>query len=131
MGSYHLIITDFIFCNKCFYMYTKLCVYIYIYTFVSNQYFVHLQFSSVTQLCPTLCDPIDCSMPGFPVLHHLPELAQTLSIDATQLSHPLSSPSPPPFNHSQHQGLFHQVAKVLELQLQPQSFERIFRTDFL
>ena len=63
---------------------------------------------SVTQVCPTFCDPMDCSTPGFPVLHHLPELAQThvhLVGDAIQPSHPLSSPSPPAFNLSQHQGL--------------------------
>ena len=82
---------------------------------------------------------MDCSMPGFPVLHHLLKLAQIhvhwLS-DAIQPSHPLSSPSPA-FNLSQHQGLFqwvgssHQMAKVLELQLQYQSFQWIFRDDFL
>ena len=97
-------------------------------------------FSSVTQLCPTLCEPIDSGMPGFPVHHQLPELAQThfhQVSDAIQPSHPLSSPSPPAFNLSQHQGLFqwvsslHQVAKVLEFQLQHQSFQWIFRTDFL
>ena len=75
-----------------------------------------------------------------PVLHQLPELAQThihCIGDAIQPSHPLSSPSPPAFNLSQHQGLFQwvsslqQVAKVLELQLQHQSFQWIFRTDFL
>ena len=80
-----------------------------------------LQFSSVTQLCPTLCDPMDYSMPGFPVHHQLPELTQThihRISDAIQLSHPLSSPSPHALNLSQHQGLFqwvsssHQVAKV-------------------
>ena len=66
------------------------------------------QFSSVTQSCPTLCDPIDCSTPGLPVHHHLLELAQThvhRVSDAIQPSHPLSSPSPA-FNLSQHQGLF-------------------------
>ena len=70
---------------------------------------VPFQFSSVTQSCPTLCHPMDCSTPGFPVLHHLPELAQTIvhAVDhAIQPSHPLSSPSPPAFNLSQHQGLF-------------------------
>ena len=81
-----------------------------------------LQFSSVTQLCPTLCDPKDCSTPGFPVHYQLPELAQThvhQGSDAIQPSHPPSSPSPPDFNLSQHQGLFqwvsslNQVAKVL------------------
>jgi len=65
-----------------------------------------LHFSSVTQLCPTLYDPIDCSMPGFPVHHQLPELAQTHVHwvgDAIQVSHPLSFPSPPEFNLSYHQ----------------------------
>ena len=97
------------------------------------------QFSSVAQLCPTPCDPIDCRMPGFPVHHQLPELAQThvhQVSDALQPSYPLSSPSPA-FSLSQHQGLFqwvsssHQVAKVLELQLQHQSFQWIFSIDFL
>ena len=66
------------------------------------------QFSSVAHLCPTLCHPMDCSMPGFPVHHHLPELAQThvrRVSDAIQPYHPLSSPSPPAFNLPQHQGL--------------------------
>ena len=92
------------------------------------------------QSCPTLYDPIDCSMPGFPVLHNLLELAQThvhwVGV-VIQPSRPLLSPSPPTFNLPQHQGLFkwasssHQVAKVLEFQLQHQSFQWIFRTDFL
>ena len=94
---------------------------------------------SVTHLCPTLCDPVDCSTPGPHVLHHLPEFTQTHVHwvgDAIQPSHPLSPPSPPAFNLSQHQGLFqwvgssHQVAKVLELQFQHQSFQWIFRVDF-
>ena len=81
------------------------------------------QFSSVAQSCPTLC--MDCSMPGFPVHHQLPELTQThvhCIGDSIQPSHPLSSPSPPTFSLPQHQGLFqglsssHQVAKVLEFQ---------------
>ena len=66
------------------------------------------QLSSVAQLCPTLCDPMDCSMPGFPLHHQLPELTQThvhLVGDAIQPSHALLSPSPPAFNLSQHQGL--------------------------
>ena len=66
------------------------------------------QFSSVAQSCPALCDRMDCSMPGFPVHHQLSELAQTHVHgvgDAIQPSHPLSSPSPPAFNLSQHQGL--------------------------
>ena len=75
---------------------------------------------------------MDYSTPGFPVFYQLPELAQTHVHqvgDAIQLSHPLSSPSPPAFNLSQHQGLFqgvsslHEVAKVLEFQLQHQSFQ--------
>ena len=68
-----------------------------------------VQFSSVIQSCPTFCDPMDCSTPGFPVIHQLPELAQThvhRISDAIQPSHPLSSPSPPAFNPAQHQALF-------------------------
>ena len=97
-----------------------------------------VQFSSVTQWCPTLYDPMDCSMPGLPVHHQLLEFTQTLVhwvSDAIQPSRPLSSPSPPTFNLSQHQGFFqsvsssHQVARVLEFHLQHQSFQWIFRTD--
>ena len=93
------------------------------------------QFSSVAQSCPILCDPVDSSLPGFPVNHQLPKLAQThvhWVSDAIQPSHPLSSPSPPAFNLSQHQCIFqwvnssYQVAKVLKFQLQHQSFQRIF-----
>ena len=96
--------------------------------------------SSVAQSCPILWDPMDCSMPGFPVHHQLLELTQTHVHwvgDDIQPSHPLLSPFPPAFNLSQHQGLFkwvsslHQVAKVLEFQLQHQSFQWMFRTDFL
>ena len=68
---------------------------------------VIIQFNSVTQLCPTLCDPTDCSTPGLPVHHQLPESTQTHVHrvgDAIQPSHPLSSPSPPALNLSQHQG---------------------------
>ena len=91
-----------------------------------------VQFSSVAQVCPTPCDPMDCSMPGFPVHHQLPEFTQTHVHqvgDAIQPSHPLSFPSPPAPNPSQHQGLSqwvnssHEVAKVLEFQLQHQSFQ--------
>ena len=80
-------------------------------------------FSSVAQSCVNLCDPIDCSTPDLPVYHQPPEFTQTHVHwvgDAIQPPHPLSSPSPPAFNPSQHQGLFqwvsslHQVAKVLE-----------------
>ena len=97
-------------------------------------------FSSVTHSSPTLCDPMDCSTPGLPVHYYFLELVQTRIHrvgDAIQPSHPLSSPSPPAFNPSQHQGLFqwvnslHQVTKVLEFPLQHQSLQGIFRTDFL
>ena len=69
--------------------------------------FIH--FISVAQLCPTLCDPMNCSMPDLPVHHQLPESTQThvhCVHDASQPSHPLSSSSPPALNLSQHQGLF-------------------------
>ena len=72
-----------------------------------------LQLSSVIQLCPTLCNPLNCSTPGFPVHYELPELAQTHMHqvgDAIQPSYPLLSPSPPTLNLSQHQGLFQQSA---------------------
>ena len=90
--------------------------------------------------CLTLCEPMDCSTPGFPVHHQLLELTQThvhRVSDAIQPFYPLLSLSPPTFNFSQHQGLFqwvsssHQVTKVLEFQLQDQSFPWIFRTDLL
>ena len=66
------------------------------------------QFSSVTQSCPTLCDAMDCSTLGFLILHHLLDFAQTHvhRVDAIQPSHPLSSPSPPAPNPSQHQSLY-------------------------
>ena len=97
-----------------------------------------VQFSSVTQSCLTLCDPMNRSTPSLPVHHQLPEFTQNhvhCIGDAIQPSHPLSSPSPPSLNLSQHQGLFkwvsssHQVAKVLEFQLQHQSFQWTPRTD--
>ena len=100
-----------------------------------------VQFISVAQPCLTLCDPMYYSMPGFPVHHQLQECTQThvhwVISDAIQPSQPLSSPSPSAFTLSQNQGLFqwvsssHQVAKVLKFQLQHQSFQWIFRTDFL
>ena len=86
-----------------------------------------VQFSSVTQSCPTLWDPMDCSTQGLPVHQQLPEFTQTHVHrvgEAIQPSYPLSSPSPPAFNLSQHQGVFqgvsssHLVAKVLQFQLQ-------------
>ena len=97
-------------------------------------------FSSVAQSCPTLCDPMNCSTPGLPVHHQLPEFTQThlhRVSDAIQPSHPLSSPSPPAPNPSQHQGLSqsvnssHEVAKVLEFQLQHHSLQRNPRANLL
>ena len=99
-----------------------------------------IQFSSVTQSCPTLCDPMNRSTSGLPVHHQLPESTHTHvhRVDNTiQPSHSLLSPSPPALNLSQHQGLFrwvsslHQVAKVLEFQLQCQSFQWTPRIDLL
>ena len=96
--------------------------------------------NSVTQSCPTLCDPMNRSTPGLPVHHQLPESTQTHVHwvgDATQPCHPLSSPSPPAHSLSQHQGLLqwlsslHQVAKVLEFQLQHQSLQWTPMTDLL
>ena len=95
---------------------------------------------SVAQSHPTLCNPMNYSTWGLPVHHQLLESTKTHvhSLgDAIQPSHPLSSPSPPTLNLSQHQGLFqwvnssHEVAKVLEFQLQHQSLQRTPRTDLL
>ena len=103
-------------------------------TFKTAAQLSSVQFILVAQSCPTACST------GLPVHHQLPEFTQIHVHwvgDAIQLSHPLSSLSPPTFNRSQHQGLFqwvsswHQVAKVLEFQLQHQSFQWIFRTHFL
>ena len=104
-----------------------------------NQGFLHCNWvQSLSHVW--LCDPMDRSMPGLPVYHQLPEPAQMHVHqvgDAIQPSSPLSFPSPPTFNVSQHQSLFqwvsspHQVTKVLEFQLQHQSFQWIFRPDFL
>ena len=105
-----------------------------------------VQFSSVTQLCPTLCDAMGCSTPGLPLHHQLPEFTQTHVHwvgDAIQPSHPLLYPSPPAFNLSQHQEISQhqelfkwvsssqQVARVLEFHLQHQSFQWTPRTDLL
>ena len=93
---------------------------------VEDFVFLYVQFSSVAQSCLTLCDPMNCSMPGLPIHHQLPEFTQThihRVRDAIQPSHPLLSPSPPVPNPSQHQSLFqrvnssHEVAKVLKFQL--------------
>ena len=99
-----------------------------------------IQFSSVAQSCPTFCDTMNCSTPGLPVHHQLPESTQThvhWVSDAIQPSHTLSSPSPAAPNPSQHQSLFqwisssHQVAKVLKFQPQHQSFQLTPRTHLL
>ena len=119
------------FSRKFFSFLTKVYTHTHIYITIHTH--THIYCCSVAQLCLTLCDPMDCSMPGFTVLHYFPEFAQThvhWISDAIQPSHPLSSPSPPAFNLSQHQGLFqwvsssHQVAKVLELQHQCHSFQQ-------
>ena len=104
--------------------------------------FMTVKISSVqfTQWCPTLCDPMNRSTPDLAVHHKIPEFTQTHAHrvgDAIQPSHPLSSSSPPAHNPSQHQGLFqwvnssHEMAKVLEFQLQHQSFQWTPRTDLL
>ena len=99
-----------------------------------------VQFSSVAQSCPTLCDPMNCKMPGLPVHHQLSEFTQThihWVSDDIQASHPLSSPCPPAPNPSQHQSLFqwvnssHEVAKVLEFQLHHHSLQSNPRADLL
>ena len=106
----------------------------------ANSVIISVQFSSVTQSCLTLCDPMNRSTPGLPVHHQLPESTQTHVHqvgDAIQPSQITLSPSPPALNLSQHQGLFkwvsslHQVAKVFQFQLQHQSFQWTLRTDLL
>ena len=139
-----------IFWHKYYFLYYLWCLWI---DFKSNQpafpnFFkfnsastLFFQFSSVTQLCPTLCDSFRVhSMPGLPAHHQLTESTQThvqWVDDAIQPSHLLSSPSPPTLNLSQHQSLFkwvsslHEVAKVLAFQLQHLSFQWTPRTDLL
>ena len=115
--------------------------------YISATIHIAFQFCPVQSLSrvglfatPTLCDPMNRSTPGLSVHHQLPESTQTHVHwvgDAIQPSHPLSCPSPPVLNLSKHQALpqwvssSHQVAKVLEFQLQHQSFQWIFRTHFL
>ena len=98
------------------------CIHTHVHTHTLSIITV-IQFSSVAQSCPTLYDPMKLSTPGLPVHHQLPEFIQIHVHwvgEAIQPSHPLSSPSPPALNLSQHQGIFkwvsssHQVAKVLE-----------------
>ena len=127
-----------------YHLHIKTDILILRWTTMEKSFFVTYVFifccCSVAQWHPTLCDPRDCSKPGLPVLHRLLEFAQTRVhwvSDAVQPSHPLLSPSPPAFNLFQHQDLFqwvsslHQVAKVLEFQLQHQSFQWTPRTDLL
>ena len=115
-----------------------ICIYVRMYIGKIEDHDIH--FNSVAQSFPTLCNPMDCSTPGFPVHHQLQEFTQTHVHwvgDAIQPSHPLLAPFPPAFNLSQHRGLFqwvsssHHVAKVLEFQLQHQSFQGTLKTDFL
>ena len=99
-----------------FYNISSVCYYflIIVKTILKPSY-PQAHFSSVAQLCPTLCTPMECSIPGFPVHHQLPEFTQTHVHwvgDAIQPSHPLVSPSPPTFNLSQHQGLFKWVSHI-------------------
>ena len=109
------------------------------YSYAHNT-FIHIYCCLVAKLCLTLCDPMNRSTPGLPVHHQLLEFTQTQVhrvSDAIQPSHPLSSPSPPVPKPSQHQSLFqgvsssHEVAKVLEFQLQHHSFQRTPRADLL
>ena len=118
------------------FLFSLICIIRYICILLANANIKQCSVSSVPQSCPTLCDPMDCSMLGLPVHPHLPEFTQTHVHwvgDAIQPSHPLLSPSSLSFNLSQHQGLFqwvsslHQVAKVLEFQFRHQSFQWIFR----
>jgi len=103
-----------------------------------------LRFTSVIKACPTLCNPMDCSTPGFPLHHQLLELAQThlhWVSDAIQTCHPLFSPSPPNLNHFQHQGLFKWVSffffffasggQNIRVSASASVFQWIFRIDFL
>ena len=108
------------------------------YSWLENPMRSSVQLSSVAQSCPTLCDPMDCSILVLPAHHQLPEFTQThvhWVRDAIQPSHPLSSTSPT-FHISQHQGLFNESVRIRwpkywEFQLQCQSFQWIFRTDLL
>ena len=117
------------------------CIWVSVFTSTKIlTYSCYCCYCSVAKLCPTLCDPMECSTSGFPVPYHLLKFVQTHIHwvgDAIQPSHPLLSTSPPALNLSQCQDLFqwvsslHQMAKVVELQLQHQSFQWIFRVDFL
>ena len=128
------------FCLRLLAKVTTLLTFCVIHSFAF--FFKHLsvQFSSVTQSCPTLCNPMNRSTPGLAVHHQLPESTEThvhWVSDAIQPSHPLLSAASPALSLSQHQSLFqcvsslHQMAKVLEFQLQQQSFQWTLRTDLL
>ena len=130
--------------GKAYYMLMQLILLIESSAYLKTLYYIEWKFaycfSSVTQSCPTLCDPMNHSTPGLPVHQKFLEFTQTHAHwvgDAIQPSHPLSSPSPPATNPSQHQGLFqsitssHEVAKVLEFQLQHQSLQWTPRTYLL
>ena len=101
-----------LFCNLIFFVISFLFIFFGVFSsmhVVMSVVQVPVQFSSVAQSCPTLCDPMNRSMPGLPVHHQLLEFTQTYVhrvSEAIQPSRPLSSPSPPTFNLSQHQGLF-------------------------
>ena len=122
-------------------VFLDMCVCVYVSAWIQAcTYNISVQFSSVSQSCLTLCDPMNCSTPGLPVHHQLLEFTQTYAhrvSDAIQPFHPRLSPSFPAPNPSQHQGLFQwvsfsrEVAKVLEFQLQHQSFQWTPRTDLL
>ena len=122
------------------YMHPMFIVALFILVKIWRQPKYPFQIRSVTQSCLILCNPMNRSTPGLPVHHQLTEFAQThvhRVSDAVQQSHPLSSPSPPAPNPSQHHSLFqwvnssHEVAKVLEFQLQHHSFQRNPRADLL
>ena len=155
LGLHHLPWSDGTKCHEISFLnvqgvYFSLFIYLFFWQIIALQIFVvfsqtstwisHQSVSSVVQLCPTLCDPMNHSTPGCPVHHQLLVFTQTnvhRVSDDIQPSQPLSSPSPPAPNPSQHQGLFqwvnssHEVAKVLEFQLQHQSFQWTPRTDLL
>ena len=118
-------------------IFNYVCVFIcYLFSFCC--FLLHIFWDIIIIYDLTLCDLVNCRPPGFPVHHYLLDFAQIHWVcDAIQPFHPLSPPSPPALNLSQHQGLFqwasslHQVVKVLELQLQHQSFQWILKIDFL
>ena len=121
-------------CVKCIHWPSLYDHYLFIQSYPKQPHYFMRCCCSVTESCPTLCDPVNCRTQGLPV-HHQTHVHWVG--DAIQPSHPLLSPSPPALNLSQHQGLFqwfsslHQVAKVLEFQLQHQSFQWTSRTDLL